>query len=185
MEHRSGTDVYWTKSVEEGWFLILAATEKGLCYASTRELSPEELGRRIGRLIPGSRLVQHDAKLEPYVKSYLAYFKGIRTSFTCSLDLRGTPFQMSVWEAIRKIPYGERRSYAEIAVQIRKPSAVRAVAAAIGANPVLIVIPCHRVLGKDGSLTGYRDGIDMKSRLLQLEQFIFETRTMLCSENES
>src|SRR5690606_30640320 len=93
-----------------------------------------------------------------------------RTSFTMPMDPRGTPFQLKVWEALGRIPYGETRSYTDISEQIGKPSAVRAVGTAIGANPLLIAVPCHRVVAKDGSLTGYRGGLEMKAKLLQFEE---------------
>ena len=86
------------------------------------------------------------------------------------MDLHGTPFQMAVWEALRKIPFGVTVSYTDIAERIGKPSSVRAVGTAIGANPVLITVPCHRVIAKSGKLTGYRGGLDMKEQLLGLEK---------------
>ncbi len=98
------------------------------------------------------------------------YFAGERLQFTCSLDLHGTPFQLKVWNALTRIPYGETRSYAEIAREIGHPSAVRAVGAANGANPVAIIVPCHRVIGSNGSLTGYGGGLPTKAWLLALEK---------------
>lgn len=101
------------------------------------------------------------------------YFKGLRTSFTLPLAPRGTPFQMQVWNALLAIPYGETRSYKEIALAIKKPSASRAVGMAIHRNPIAILIPCHRVIGADGSLTGFAHGIPMKEKLLKLEGHLF------------
>lgn len=97
------------------------------------------------------------------------YFAGQRTSFTVPLSLRGTPFQMRVWQELRKIPYGETRSYGEIAAALGAPKAARAVGTANNRNPVLILIPCHRVVGKDGKLVGYAGGLDRKQYLLELE----------------
>jgi methylated-DNA-[protein]-cysteine S-methyltransferase len=97
------------------------------------------------------------------------YFDGRRTTFDLPLDATGTPFQLKVWEALRTIPFGETRSYAEIARQIGRPRAVRAVGAANGRNPVSIVTPCHRVIGSTGSLTGFAAGLDTKARLLAFE----------------
>jgi O-6-methylguanine DNA methyltransferase len=97
------------------------------------------------------------------------YFAGERAQFTCPLDLHGTPFQLKVWNALTRIPYGETRSYAEIAREIGHPSAVRAVGAANGANPIAIIVPCHRVIGSNGSLTGYGGGLPTKAWLLALE----------------
>jgi methylated-DNA-[protein]-cysteine S-methyltransferase len=98
------------------------------------------------------------------------YFAGRRTAFDLPLDLQGgTPFQRSVWQALLGIPAGERTSYAVLSQRIGKPAAVRAVGAAVGRNPVSIVVPCHRVVGTDGSLTGYAGGLERKSALLRLE----------------
>ena len=102
-------------------------------------------------------------------RQLMEYFVHIRTSFSLPLDLSGTTFQQQVWNALREIPYGQTSTYGEIAARIGAPRAVRAVGRAIGKNPCLIVIPCHRVLGKDGSLTGFSAGMDLKQRLLTLE----------------
>ncbi|MDH4449223.1 MAG: methylated-DNA--[protein]-cysteine S-methyltransferase [Rhodoferax sp.] len=100
-----------------------------------------------------------------------AYFAGERTHFALTLDLStGTAFQQSVWQALMAIPCGLTISYAALSQQIGKPSAVRAVAAAVGRNPVSIVLPCHRVVGSNGSLTGYAGGLERKAALLNLEQ---------------
>jgi methylated-DNA-[protein]-cysteine S-methyltransferase len=98
-----------------------------------------------------------------------AYFAGELTDFDIELDLRGTNFQQRVWKALLTIPYGETRSYGEIAEQIGVPGAARAVGLANGHNPIAIVVPCHRVIGAGGSLTGYGGGLDRKRTLLELE----------------
>ncbi|MBX3209698.1 MAG: methylated-DNA--[protein]-cysteine S-methyltransferase [Labilithrix sp.] len=98
-----------------------------------------------------------------------AYFDGARTSFDVTLAPRGTAFQSAVWRALAAIPYGETTTYAAIARSIGRPRAVRAVGAANGKNPLSIVVPCHRVIGKDGTLAGYAGGIENKRRLLELE----------------
>ena len=97
------------------------------------------------------------------------YFAGERNTFALPLDMAGTSFQRKVWDALLTIPFGETRSYRQIAEQIGSPSAVRAVGAANGRNPLSIVVPCHRVIGSNGSLTGFAGGLDVKSRLLTLE----------------
>ncbi|MCX2779890.1 methylated-DNA--[protein]-cysteine S-methyltransferase [Microbulbifer thermotolerans] len=97
------------------------------------------------------------------------YFTGKRREFDLPLCPRGTDFQCRVWEALQRIPYGETRSYRQQAEAMGNPKSVRAVARANGANPIAIVIPCHRVIGADGSLTGYAGGLDIKARLLALE----------------
>lgn len=99
------------------------------------------------------------------------YFAGARRGFDLPLAPAGTAFQRSVWAALREIPWGETRSYSEIAGAIDRPRACRAVGQANHRNPILILIPCHRVIGRDGSLTGYGAGIGMKQRLLELEGF--------------
>lgn len=97
------------------------------------------------------------------------YFAGSRTAFALPLDVAGTEFQRRVWNALMSIPFGETRSYTEVAHQIGHPSAVRAVGAANARNPLSIVAPCHRVLGSSGALTGFAGGLDVKARLLSLE----------------
>ena len=98
-----------------------------------------------------------------------AYFAGKLRNFDLPLDLQGTDFQREVWHSLLRIPYGETRSYAQIAESIGKPKAVRAVGAANGSNPVAIMVPCHRVIGSSGRLTGYGGGLPLKKRLLELE----------------
>jgi O-6-methylguanine DNA methyltransferase len=98
------------------------------------------------------------------------YFAGMRKKFDVPLDLRGTPFQRQCWGALLDIPYGETRSYAEIAAKVGRPNAFRAVGMANHANPVAIMVPCHRVIGTNGELTGYGGGLDTKRMLLALER---------------
>jgi methylated-DNA-[protein]-cysteine S-methyltransferase len=104
------------------------------------------------------------------VEQLEAYFAGDRTDFDLELVLVGTQFQRRVWAALRTIPYGETRSYGEIARQIGSPGAFRAVGLANGHNPIGIIVPCHRVIGSNGSLTGYGGGLDRKRALLELEK---------------
>ena len=98
------------------------------------------------------------------------YFAGTRREFSLPYVLRGTEFQKQVWEALRTIPYGQTRSYRDMAALAGNPKAVRAVGAANGKNPLWIILPCHRVVGADGSLTGYAGGLEMKRALLELER---------------
>lgn len=107
-------------------------------------------------------LLQAERELEEY-------FAGRRTAFSVPLSMHGTPFQMEVWTALRTIPYGETRSYASLAAQIGRPRACRAVGMANHVNPLPIFVPCHRVVGADGRLTGYAGGLDVKKYLLKLE----------------
>jgi O-6-methylguanine DNA methyltransferase len=107
--------------------------------------------------------------LRDYVRELDEYFSGKRREFTFALDLRGTDFQRACWNALTKIPYGETRTYADIARAIGKPQAFRAVGMANNRNPIAIVVPCHRVIASDGTLCGYGGGLDIKRKLLELE----------------
>lgn len=109
---------------------------------------------------------------EPFIECCYqldAYFSGSLTRFTVPLAPQGTEFQKQVWTALRSVPYGETSSYKAIAEAISNPKAVRAVGAANGKNPIAIIVPCHRVIGADGKLTGYAGGVEMKAFLLKLE----------------
>jgi methylated-DNA-[protein]-cysteine S-methyltransferase len=143
--------------------MIVAATDKGLA----------GLWFEGQRHLPDTGAWPHTPKhpvLVEAVAQLRDYFAGRRTQFELPLDLQGgTPFQQSVWQALLAIPAGGTSSYGAISQQVGRPSAVRAVGAAVGRNPVSIVVPCHRVLGRDGSLTGYAGGLERKSALLALE----------------
>lgn len=106
------------------------------------------------------------------------YFAGERTEFTVPLTLRGTDFQRRVWTLLQRIPFGSTRSYAELAQDLGNPAAIRALAAANGRNPVSIIVPCHRVIGSDGSLVGYAGGLARKRFLLELEESIPPAATL-------
>ena len=121
-----------------------------------------------GKKIPPGLELDPDGN-RPVMDQLNEYFAGVRRDFDLRLDLEGTPFQQSVWQALLAIPYGETRSYGEIARAIGKPGAARAVGMANHNNPVSIVVPCHRVIGHDGSLVGYGGGLDVKTALLKLE----------------
>ena len=151
------------------WQLYIAKTEKGLCYVGSPGETLEEMEKAISKWHPDEVLSPDEEALRPYREELQAYFDGQRQEFELPVDIKGTVFQEQIWEALKQIPYGETYSYSEIAAMIDKPSAVRAVGAAIGANPVLITIPCHRVIGKNGAMTGYRGGLELKRYLLDLE----------------
>ena len=120
------------------------------------------------------RLAGYETKETPGIKKaekqLKDYFEGKRTEFDLPLYMDGTDFQKSVWGALQKIPYGETRSYKEIAEQIGNPKAVRAVGLTNGKNPISIIVPCHRVIGSNGKLTGYAGGLGIKDYLLKLEE---------------
>jgi O-6-methylguanine DNA methyltransferase len=117
----------------------------------------------------GFRFEDSTRQMQPYVTELEEYFAGKRRKFTFRLDLRGTDFQQACWQALLAIPYGETRSYADIARAVGKPNAFRAVGMANNRNPIAIVIPCHRVIASDGTLCGYGGGLDVKRKLLELE----------------
>jgi O-6-methylguanine DNA methyltransferase len=116
-----------------------------------------------------ARVEESKAALAPYLRELDEYFAGKRRVFSMPLDLRGTEFQLQCWRALLEIPYGETRSYADIARAIGHPQAFRAVGMANNRNPIAIVVPCHRVLASNGSLCGYGGGLDIKCKLLELE----------------
>ncbi len=123
---------------------------------------------RFGRDVPHGAV--EDGMTEPAIGQLLEYFDGRRMIFDVPLALEGTPFQLSVWNQLMEIPHGETRSYGEIAAAIGKPGAARAVGMANHNNPIPIIVPCHRVVGHDGSLTGYGGGLEVKAQLLALER---------------
>ena len=114
--------------------------------------------------------IRDDAALDAWRTQLDEYFDGTRTAFDLPFRLYGTPFQVEVWEQLRRIPYGETISYGELAKRVDRPEAARAVGSANGQNPIAIVVPCHRVIGADGSLTGFGGGLGWKRWLLQREQ---------------
>ena len=119
--------------------------------------------------LPSARCVDSRERNRAAIDQILEYLAGDRTEFDLQLDLRGTEFQRQVWSELRKIPFGDHRSYREIAVAVGRPKAVRAVGAANGSNPISMVVPCHRVINSDGKLGGYGGGLELKARLLAME----------------
>jgi methylated-DNA-[protein]-cysteine S-methyltransferase len=162
-------NVYWSTIEYNNWKFHLAATDSGLCCLMLPNQSFDALTHWVDQHIPRACMHQDQEALDSYQKQILEYLQGQRKAFTFPLDLRGTAFQTAVWQALTLIPYGETRSYSEIAMSVQRPKAVRAVGAANGSNPIPIVVPCHRVIGKNGNLTGYGGGLDMKTELLHLE----------------
>lgn len=163
-------EVYWGTVEYHNWKLHLAATNKGLCCLTLPNESFDALAHWVSLHIPHAQLIEDPETMALYEKQMLEYLQGQRTAFAFPLDFRGTAFQVSVWQALTRIPYGETRSYSDIANVIQRPKAIRAVGAANGSNPIPIVVPCHRVIGKNGNLTGYGGGLDIKEELLQLER---------------
>ena len=149
----------------------VAATPRGVCKIGLGKETARDflswLERHIGPVPHKSVRMGIVALALDQIEEYL---NGVRREFDLPLDLRGTEFQRRMWSAVAAIPYGETRTYADIARTMGKPLAVRAVGAANGANPLPLVVPCHRVLGSDGSLTGYGGGLDVKQKLLEMER---------------
>jgi methylated-DNA-[protein]-cysteine S-methyltransferase len=142
--------------------LLVAATDRGLCgiyFEQHRHFKGKDGWRRD----PAHAVVREA------VRQLEEYFAGKRDSFDVPLDLHGTPFQQEVWQQLLRIPYGTTVSYGEHARAVGRPKAARAVGAAIGRNPVSIIVPCHRVVGSTGSLTDYAGGLERKRTLLELE----------------
>ena len=165
------TVVYWDEVPSPLGSCFVIATEKGVCWTGTPGTPLEEGLARTEKWWT-FKSVEQGAQVEPLrqaVQELQRYFAGEKIAFSCPLDLQGTLFQMSIWRALRQIPYGETRSYAEIAQATGQPSAVRAVGAANGANPIAVIVPCHRVIGSNKALIGYSGGMHTKSWLLSLE----------------
>ena len=125
-----------------------------------------------GRDVPKGFVKKETPLIKKAAQQIKEYFDGKRKKFSLPIAMHGTEFQMDVWEALQKIPYGETRSYKEIAELINRPKAVRAVGMANNRNPISIIVPCHRVIGHDGKLVGYGGGLPLKQYLLELEKKI-------------
>ncbi|WP_460839706.1 methylated-DNA--[protein]-cysteine S-methyltransferase [Noviherbaspirillum agri] len=154
--------IYFTEHHSPLGPLVLAATEQGLCGLYFEE----------HKYFKGPHGWQRDDAhplLQKAARQLDQYFAGQRSTFDIDLDLRGTPFQQAVWRALQALSYGSTTSYGEIAKGLAKPGAVRASGTAIGRNPVCIIVPCHRVLGTSGGLSGYAGGLERKRFLLALE----------------
>lgn len=149
--------------------LRTVSSARGVVYIELPNASGRGLGGWIATNAPGARLVEGYAPNRVAVTQLLEYFDGKRRVFEMKLDLRGTAFQLACYDEVAKIEFGQVATYADIAGRIQRPKAVRAVGAANGANPLPIVIPCHRIVASSGKLQGYAGGLEMKARLLALE----------------
>src|SRR5699024_6842805 len=146
-----------------------AKTNQGLCNIGSPIATLAELKRWIMKKFTQVHLVQSEDTLQSEILGITEFLQGKRDNFTVPIHPIGTDFQTEVWQALQSIPYGKTKTYTDIAAQVGRPQAVRAVGAAIGANPLLMIILCHQVLAKDGGLAGFRAGVEMKSALLELE----------------
>ena len=148
--------------------VLIAASDKGVCAIFFGD-DAEGLARDLKRQFPRARLVGDDRAFAQLTAKVIGFVEDPRRDLDLPLDIRGTAFQRRVWEALRRIPVGRTATYAEIAKAIGAPKSVRAVGRACGSNPISLAIPCHRVVGSNGSLTGYRGGIERKRALLAKE----------------
>jgi AraC family transcriptional regulator, regulatory protein of adaptative response / methylated-DNA-[protein]-cysteine methyltransferase len=155
--------------------VLVAATDKGICRIAFGD-NADELGANLSADFANARCVEDAAALAPFVAQIDAYLHGRREQIELPLDIAATAFQQRVWDALQHIPYGEMRSYSQIAETLGAPRAVRAVASACASNPVALAIPCHRVVQKGGALAGYRWGLARKAALIDAEARAGEVR---------
>ncbi len=149
--------------------VILAATGKGICWLSFGT-TDKQMEVALRAEFPKAVVGRNDTDLKPWMDELQRHFAGEQPHLDLPLDVRATAFQRRVWDALLAIPYGETRSYKEVAEAIGAPKAVRAVARACATNPVAVVVPCHRVIGTDGKLHGYAGGLHRKKKLLDAEK---------------
>src|SRR6267143_1706738 len=149
--------------------LLVAATEKGVCGVCIGD-SDAFVERSLAEDYPSAILYRSDEELKESTRAFMKYFDGEHFALNVPLDVKATAFQSRVWKIIQSIPFGKTTTYGKIAQELGEPEASRAVARACATNPVALVVPCHRVIGKDGSLRGYRWGKKRKQTLLKLEQ---------------
>lgn len=162
-------NVYWSKCNWRDQAFFIAATDYGLCYIGSPNAAFSELEQWICKKMPNHTLMEVPKKLSTACTQLRSYLDGKRANFSLPLDIIGTHFQKRVWQAMSEVDYGRTVTYSDIAHRIENKEAVRAVGTAIGANPLMIVLPCHRVIAKNGGLAGFRGGVEMKKRLLELE----------------
>jgi O-6-methylguanine DNA methyltransferase len=160
--------ITWTKVDSPVGALYLAATKKGLAFLDFSK-SKAEFQRRISKAYPSANLVESKESLSAALEDLKRYWKGDTGRPKTAFDLSGTKFQKDVWKALMTIPVGKVISYGALAKKVGKPKASRAVGAAVGRNPVSILIPCHRVIASDGTLCGYGGGLAKKAKLLSHE----------------
>jgi AraC family transcriptional regulator of adaptative response/methylated-DNA-[protein]-cysteine methyltransferase len=148
--------------------ILVARSDRGVCAILLGD-DPDALARDLQRRFPRAELIGDDPEFDELVAAVVGFVEAPGLGLDLPLDVRGTAFQQRVWQALREIPAGETVSYAEVAGRIGAPAAVRAVAGACAANPLAVAIPCHRVVRTDGSLSGYRWGVERKRALLERE----------------
>lgn len=165
---------FWSEPVQVGdteYSLTVATSWEGLCWCSLGQMEEEgaELAKWRQRYFPNAQAFRSQEKNLDALKQIKEYLQGERTNFTLPLHQTGTPFQRRVWSELTRIPYGKTATYQDIAERVGCPKGARAVGLANSKNPIAVVVPCHRVIGKDGSLTGYAGGLSLKQKLLEVE----------------
>ncbi|WP_313467799.1 methylated-DNA--[protein]-cysteine S-methyltransferase [Carnobacterium sp.] len=173
MENKVSQLVFYQQLDNQEWPLYLAATSEGLCFVGSLGEGFAELEKWTEKYVLDALLEENEAETAKYAEQLQEYFKGERSRFDIPLNAIGTDFQQEVWTALKDLSYGETTSYGEIANKINRPGSSRAVGTAIGKNPILIVVPCHRVIHKNGEISGYRGKLPMKKKLLALETTTF------------
>ncbi|HLL60872.1 MAG TPA: methylated-DNA--[protein]-cysteine S-methyltransferase [Candidatus Nitrosocosmicus sp.] len=162
-------NIFWRSINHNNATYFIFVTDKGICCVTT---TLEKGEKWIYKAIGNCEIAEdnHNKILAIAVRELKSYLDGECIIFSGPFDLYGTEFQKKVWHNMTKINHGKTQSYKELALSVKNPKAVRAIGAACGANPVMIMIPCHRVIGSDGKLTGYAGGLSTKSSLLELEK---------------
>ena len=161
--------VYCTSFDSKIGLIYVASTDRGVCKISVPRQSRKDFFRWLDENFDDSEVVDNKSRNKEVIDQLTRYFNGKLAKFTCSTDLMGTPFQVRVWKELTKIPYGTTITYKQLAKRLGTSKGFQAVGRANAMNPLPIIVPCHRVLGTDGSLVGYASGIKTKEFLLKLE----------------
>ena len=172
--HGEGARVAFTVVDSEFGRILIATTRTGVCWIGVAD-SPAHLEAELRGDLPAASCARDDDGLAAIARNVVEFVAGRSSEIMLPVDFRATPFQLAVWQQLCAIPWGETRSYGEIARRLGRPDASRAVGAANGANPLALVIPCHRAIGADGSLTGYRWGLEYKRRLIAHERSLAQS----------
>jgi AraC family transcriptional regulator of adaptative response/methylated-DNA-[protein]-cysteine methyltransferase len=165
----AGMEIRYTTAACPLGYLLLAATERGICFIGMGD-SAGELEQILRAEYAAAEITRDDRDLQGWLNLVVRYLEGSQPHIDLPLDVQATAFQRRVWEELRAIPYGSIRTYADIAQALDQPTAARAVGAACAANPVSLVVPCHRAVRRDGSLGGYRWGLERKQALIERER---------------
>ena len=167
-QHSKKTKIFYTIVPCSLGYLLVATTDKGICAIKLGDNS-EELVKILADQFNQATIIRDDKSHQDWIEQILNFIAGKESNLDLPIDIHGTAFQQQVWQALRNIPPGETRTYQEIAEDLGKPKATRAIGNACGANPIPLIIPCHRVVCSDGSLGGYHWGIGRKQKLIERE----------------